>query len=209
MSSTIINFVSKGLDRVEAGQPVVLLLHGYAADEKDLPELMGFLPDLPWAALRAPIALGHQAFAWYQITTPLTPALEDVEPATEGIWDWVERSIPNDSPLIVLGFSQGGLMATQMLRTRPERLAATVILAGFMFTGEQPADTRLTSLKPKVFYGRGANDERISREAVRELNVWLQTHARAQTKTYDGLGHSIDARVMADVAEYLSTQLGV
>ena len=60
MSSTITNFVSKGLDRVEAGQPVVLLLHGYAADEKDLPELMGFLPDLPWAALRAPIALGHE-----------------------------------------------------------------------------------------------------------------------------------------------------
>ena len=208
MSSTITNFVSKGLDRVEAGQPVVLLLHGYAADEKDLPELMGFLPDLPWAALRAPIALGHQAFAWYHIASPLTPALEDVEPATEAIWDWVERSIPDDSPLIVLGFSQGGLMATQLLRTRPERLAATVILAGFMFAGEQPADTALTALKPKVFYGRGANDERISREAVRDLNVWLQTHTRAQTKTYDGLGHSIDARVMADVADYLSTQLG-
>jgi phospholipase/carboxylesterase len=153
--------------------------------------------------------LGHQAFAWYHIASPLTPALEDVEPATEAIWDWVERSIPNDAPLIVLGFSQGGLMATQLLRTRPERLAATVILAGFMVTGEQPADTVLTTLKPKVFYGRGANDERISREAVRELNVWLQTHARAQTKTYDGLGHSIDARVMADVAGYLSTQLGV
>jgi phospholipase/carboxylesterase len=208
MSSTISNFVSKGLDHIEPGQPVVLLLHGYAANEKDLPDLMGFLPELPWAALRAPIALGHQAFAWYQIAAPLTPALEDVEPATVAIWDWVERCIPDDSPLIVLGFSQGGLMATQLLRTRPERLAATVILAGFMFTGEQPADAQLTTLKPKVFYGRGANDERISRDAVRDLNVWLQAHTRAETKTYDGLGHSIDARVMADVADFLKRSEG-
>ena len=98
-------------------------------------------------------------------------------------------------------------MATQMLRTRPERLAATVILAGFMFTGEQPADKKLTELKPKVFYGRGVSDQHITREAVKQLNVWLQTHTRAQTKTYEGLGHSIDARVMNDVASYLAGQL--
>jgi phospholipase/carboxylesterase len=207
MSLTISKFVSKSLDRIEPGQPVVVLLHGYGADEQDLPSLMSFLPDLPWAALRAPISLGQQAFAWYAAKDPLTPAPDDVEPATIAIWDWVEQNIPVDSPLVVLGFSQGGLMATQLLRTRPERLAATVILAGFMCTGEQTADTELTLKKPKVFYGRGANDQMISREAVKHLNVWLQAHTRAQTKTYEGLGHSVDARVMVDVASYLAAQL--
>jgi phospholipase/carboxylesterase len=168
---------------------------------------MSFLPDLPWAALRAPISFGQQAFAWYSAKDPLTPAPDDVEPATIAIWDWVERSIPDDSPLIVLGFSQGGLMATQLLRTRPTRLAATVILAGFIVAGEQPGDAELASLKPKVFYGRGANDQRITREAVKSLNIWLQTHTRAQTNVYEALGHSIDARVMSDVARYLSTRL--
>ncbi len=207
MSSTITKFVSKGLERIEPGAPVVLFLHGYATDEHDLPSLMSFLPDLPWASLRAPIALQPEANAWYSAKDPLTPALEDLEPATSAIWSWVDQNLPDDSPLIVLGFSQGGLMATQMLRTRPERLAATVILAGFMFTGEQPADNKLTELKPKIFYGRGVSDQRITREAVKQLNVWLQTHTRAQTKTYEGLGHSIDARVMNDVASYLAGQL--
>jgi len=207
MALTITKSVSQSLDRIQSGQPVVLLLHGYAADEKDLPDLMGFLPDLPWASLRAPIALGQEAYAWYQIADPLTPSVEAVEPATQAIWDWVERSIPDDSPLIVLGFSQGGLIATQLLRTRPARLAATVILAGFIVAGEQPGDAELASLKPKVFYGRGANDERIPREAVKSLNIWLQTHTRAQTNVYEALGHSIDAKVMADVASYLSAQL--
>ena len=207
MATTITKFVSKGLEHIEPGVPVVLFLHGYATDEHDLPSLMSFLPDLPWASLRAPIALGPEANAWYSATDPLTPALEDVEPATAAIWDWVGQNLPDDSPLVVLGFSQGGLMATQLLRTRPERLVATVILAGFMFTGEQAADSKLATAKPKVFYGRGANDQLISREAVSQLNTWLQKHTRAQTKTYDGLGHSIDARVMGDVASYLAGQL--
>jgi phospholipase/carboxylesterase len=206
MSSTITKFVSKDLDRLEAGQPVMLLLHGYAADEKDLPELMGFLPEMPWASLRAPVALGHGAFAWYSAAEPLRPSVEAIEAATAAIWHWVEHNVADDSQLVVLGFSQGGLLATQLLRTRPERLAATVILAGFMFDGVQPADDQLTDLKPKVFYGRGAGDERIPREAVKQLNIWLQGHSRAQTKTYEGLGHSVDDRVMNDVADFLASQ---
>jgi phospholipase/carboxylesterase len=98
-------------------------------------------------------------------------------------------------------------MATQMLRTRPARLVATVILAGFLHEGEQPADAQLELDRPKVFYGRGAEDQRIPREAISALNTWLQLHTRAQTKTYEGLGHSIDARVMNDVASYVSAQL--
>ena len=104
MSLAITHFVSNDLDRIRSGQPVVLLLHGYGANEQDLPDLMNFLPELPWAALRAPIALGYGAFAWHSITTPLNPSLDDVEPATAAIWDWVEQNIPDESQMIVLGF---------------------------------------------------------------------------------------------------------
>jgi len=207
MTLAISKFVSQGLDGLHAGDPVVLLLHGYGANERDLTGLMSFLPDLPWAALRAPIALSQDSFAWCGPSSPLTPSSNEVQLATDAIWDWVEQNIPDDSDLIVLGFSQGGLMATQMLRTRNGRLAATVILAGFLFDGEQPMDADLSHYRPKVFYGRGAQDQRIPREAVSALNTWLQTHTRAQTKTYDGLGHSIDERVMADVAHYVEGQL--
>ena len=34
--------------------------------------------------------------------------------------------------MAAVGFSQGGLMATQLLRTRPGRVAATVVLSGFV-----------------------------------------------------------------------------
>ena len=204
MQVSVSKFASKGLDRLEPGAPVVLLLHGYAADEQDLPSLMSFLPGFAWASLRAPVKLGHEAFSWYAGSSPLTPSLAELEPATTAIWEWVDDNLPSDSPLIVLGFSQGGLMATQLLRTSPERIAATVVLAGFIFDGTQSADDKLRALKPRVFYGRGAQDERIPREAVKQLNIWLQAHTRAQTKNYEGLGHSIDDRVMNDVANFLA-----
>jgi pimeloyl-ACP methyl ester carboxylesterase len=37
-----------------------------------------------------------------------------------------------------VGFSQGGLMATQLLRTRPERVAAIVVLSGFVQAAPPP-----------------------------------------------------------------------
>lgn len=204
MAKAISTFVAGGLDHIEPSQPVVVFLHGYGADERDLPSLMSFLPELPWVSLRAPQVSQHGGYAWYPLTNALDPSAEDVAEATEAVWDWIGSFLPEDSPLVVIGFSQGGLMATQLLRTRPSRLAATVILAGFTFGGEQPADAELSANKPKVIYCRGLEDQMISREAVGRINGWLQGHTRAITRTYAGLGHSIDDRVMADVADYLS-----
>jgi phospholipase/carboxylesterase len=199
----ITKHVSGNFGSLEPGEPVVLFLHGYGADERDLPELMTFLPKLPWVSLRAPEPSQFPGFAWYSVENPLDPDEIAITEATEKIWNWVDANLPEDSPLILLGFSQGALMATQLLRTRPSRVMATVILAGFIYGGELPGDATLLANKPKVIYCRGLQDTVVTREATSRLNVWLQQHTRAITRTYDGLGHSIDQRVMADVAEYL------
>lgn len=208
MSPSIKTFISGGLDSVSPGEPILLFLHGYGADERDLADLRNQLPSMPWVSLRAPERSQFDGFAWYGIERALDPSAEDVEPITAAIWHWVDEMLPADSPLVVFGFSQGALMATQLLRTRPSRLAATVIVAGFIFDGEQPADAELAANKPKVIYCRGAQDQMVSREAVSRINGWLQPHTRAKTLTYDGLGHSIDNRVMADISSYLEIQLG-
>ena len=207
MSSSIKTFISGGLDSILPGEPILLFLHGYGADERDLADLRTQLPTMPWVSLRAPERSEFDGFAWYGLARALDPSKEDVEPITEAIWQWIDEMLPADSPLVVFGFSQGALMATQLLRTRPSRLAATVIIAGFIYDGEQPADAQLAVNKPKVFYCRGAQDLVVTREAVSRINSWLQSHTRAITKSYDALGHSIDNRVMTDIANYLEKQL--
>jgi phospholipase/carboxylesterase len=204
MALTITRFTSG--DTEDTSENVVLFLHGYGADEKDLPELMSFLPDLPWYSPRAPIDLGG-AYSWYQTEDLLKPTVFDLAESTAALWDWIEQYIPEQAKLILLGFSQGGLMATQLLRTRPERISGTVILSGFMALGELQTDNELEKAKPKVIYCRGSDDQRITKEAIANLNSWLQLKTKAITKTYPALGHSVDSRVMADVATYIQGQL--
>ncbi len=205
---TITKFTASDLGGLGGEQPVVVLLHGYGADERDLPGLMSYLPDMPWVSPRAPLPTDHGGFAWYGVERVLNPTLEDVMPPTEALWDWLDGLLELNQPLVGIGFSQGGLMATQLLRTRPNQIVACVILAGFAADVEMPADAALRENKPKVLYCRGAQDTVVAKDAVAGLNRWLQSHTRAQTKTYEGLGHSLDDRVMNDVADFVTASIG-
>jgi phospholipase/carboxylesterase len=187
--------------------PVVVLLHGYGANMRDLVSLMGFLPGLPWVSLQGQLDAGNGGFCWAPRTIPGNPAAADVALGTDAIWNWLDANLPKDTPLVLLGFSQGGLMVTQLLRTQPKRIKAAVILAGFTIPAAQPADGELLATKPQVFYGRGQEDQIIDPDALARTRTWLELHTQATTRIYPGLGHSIDEREMNDVAEYLESVL--
>jgi phospholipase/carboxylesterase len=128
----------------DAAPAVALFLHGFGSNERDLAALSSALPEgMPWASLRAPLQIGPTGFAWFQITTPGNPDPAAVEVATDAIWAWVDASLSPETRVVPIGFSQGGLMASQLLRTAPERVLAPVILGGFVQAGEQPADAQL------------------------------------------------------------------
>lgn len=192
-----------------SGAPVVaILLHGFGSDERDLVGLAPHL-GLPFASLRAPVTLPHGGAAWFEITTPGNPAPEPVAEATEAIWAWIDENLPAAARLVALGFSQGGLMATQLLRTRPDRIAATVVLGGFVQAAAQPADEALRAARPAVFWGRGDADRVIHPAAVARTDAWLADHATADARVYPGLAHAIGGEELADAARHIREQIGV
>ena len=188
-----------------AKKPVIVFLHGYGSNEQDLPGLATYLPQMPWVSLRAPLTLQPGSYSWAPITVPGNPEAAPVEAATASVWNWIDANLPADSLIIPIGFSQGGMMATQLLRTRPQRVLATVVLSGFTLGHSQPADSSLLEQLPPAIYCRGLDDQVINPAAVERTTEWLEKHTSLTAKTYYRLAHSIDERVMADVREFLET----
>ena len=183
---------------------VLLLLHGFGSNEQDLPALGPLLaPELPWASLRAPLTLPHGGYAWFPIMRPGNPAPASVTAATDAIWEWAEENLKPGTKIVGIGFSQGGLMATQLLRTRPERVTATVVLSGFVQAAPQPADEQLARDRPVVFWGRGTEDRVITEAAVERTAQWLPAHSTLTERVYPGLSHGISNEEIADIRAFL------
>ena len=53
---------------------------------------------------------------------------EPIAAATDLLWEWIDTTVGAEAPLLVVGFSQGGLMGTQLLRTRPERVRSRLTI---------------------------------------------------------------------------------
>lgn len=191
-----------------AGRPLLVLLHGYNSHEGDLFGLSPYLPLQPAiASLRAPIATGY-GHAWFPLPEQLDDRLStaDAEAATTAVIEWLERVAPDVASVGLLGFSQGGAMAIELLRRDPDRFAFAVTLAGFSLPGEREGDDRMSQLAPPVFWGRGTADEVIPTEAIRHTQDWLPAHADVDQRVYEGLGHAVSERELADVTAFLAAR---
>lgn len=187
-----------------AGRPLLVLLHGYNSHEGDLFGLAPYLPLEPAiASLRAPIHTGY-GHAWFPLLAQGEQlAMEGAVEATTAIVEWLDRVAPDASSVGLLGFSQGGAMALELLRRSPDRFAFAVSLAGFALPGARAGDERMSQLAPPVFWGRGTDDQVIPAASVARTQAWLPTHAELDARIYEGLGHSVSERELADVTAFL------
>lgn len=206
MTTAVTTWVDSGnLGTASESNPLIVLLHGYGSNERDLPGIVSWLGvDNPWVSLRAPIGLEHGGFAWFPITTPLNPPAGTLVAASAAIWSWLDEHISAEVPLIVIGFSQGGMMTTQLLRTRPERIVRAAVLAGFATAIPQIGDEALAARRPAVLWTRGTADMIITDDANDRTRTVLSQLCELNERTYPGLGHSVDERVLADVRDYLA-----
>ncbi|NYF13842.1 phospholipase/carboxylesterase [Pseudoclavibacter sp. JAI123] len=194
-----------------ADRPILLLMHGYGSHEDDLTSLLPSLGDrFAWASLRAPLVLRQQtpaevgSYAWVPIDRPGLPDPGQAAAATDAVTAWLDEHTAPTASIIPIGFSQGGLMVTQLLRRDPQRFARGAVLSGFSLQGEQPGDAELARLRPPVFFGRGDRDQIISDETFERTTGWLADHATPTEKVYPGLAHGISPRELQDLAAFLA-----
>ena len=170
-----------------AGLPLLVLLHGYGADEHDL---FGLVPYLPAGVAVASVA------------APLPPPW----PTPGRSWYPIEGLAAGDAPSVaLLGFSQGAAVSLQALRLAPERFGAVVALSGYAAPDALPGDARLAEVSPPVFWGRGSHDDVIPAPPIAHTAQWLPAHTSLSGRVYSGLTHSISEEELGDVHRFLMT----
>lgn len=189
---------------------LLIVMHGYGSNEADLFGLAPYLPLEPViASLRAPLIAPWpvDGYSWYPIDSPGQPDESGVDLAAEAVLEWLD-SLPNQPSTIgLLGFSQGGAMAMQLLRHAPERFAYAVNLSGYVPPGVVPGDAVLAERRPPVFWGRGTHDQVIPLSAVTRTVDWLPEHSKLAGRIYEGLDHSISQQELADIRAFIERQL--
>ena len=190
-------------------EPLVLLLHGYGSNEQDLPSLVPHLPPgLAHASVRAPIEMAAGAYAWVPIGVPGRPDPAVVADSTRALLTWLDGHVAPGRVVVPLGFSQGGLMVTQLLRARPDRFAAALVLSGFVLDQPAAGDEALVASRVPVFFAHGDADPVIPADATHRASGWLAEHTDVTDRAYAGLAHGISAEELADVHSFVTSHLG-
>ncbi|MFT4306749.1 MAG: alpha/beta hydrolase-fold protein [Microbacterium sp.] len=196
-------------DGDRTGRPLLVLLHGYGSDERDLFALVPHLPpEYAVVSLRAPLVppFPTPGRSWYPIDGLDGRDPERVTDAAARVIEWLDAHA--EAPRTgLLGFSQGAAVAIQALRLQPERFAFAVDLSGYATPGALPGDAALAERRPPVFWGRGDRDDVIPEPLVDHSAQWLPEHVELSGRVYPGLTHSVSEQELRDVRTFLRTHV--
>lgn len=189
-----------------AGTPLLVIFHGYGADEADLFSLADQLPaEFTVASVRAPLQAGP-GYSWFPLRNDLSYSVTAVTESAAAVELWIDTLRENHTSVSLLGFSQGMCLATTLLRHRPADYAAVVGLSGFVVEAEGDPyfdDAAVAAVKPEIFWGRDQADPVIPQAAVEATNTWMHGHIKLTKVLYTGIWHGINAQEISHVGEFL------
>ena len=205
--------------RSGAARKLVVFLHGYGADGKDLIEIgrawQQYLPDAAFVSPHAPepcagAPMGRQ---WFPLTfRDPDERWKGVNAAAPGLNRFLDaelarRKLPA-SALALVGFSQGTMMALQVGLRRATAPAAIVGYSGlFVLPNNAEPDAVAGEIKsrPPVLLVHGDQDDLIPVEALFHATQALAAlEVPAEWHISPGIGHGIDQEGLRHGGEFLA-----
>lgn len=198
--------------------PTIVALHGWGASAMDLlglaPYLGGgrFLALCPQGPLETPIGPGAVGYGWFPLALegpPNSPAILDATERLRNFLAEAEARYPIDpQKLVLLGFSQGGVMAYCLALREPQRFAAAVVLSSWL--PKELAD-RLVAVGaaslPPILVQHGSRDDLISVDRARgSIETLRDLRVPVTYREYD-MGHEISPRSLTDLASWLEEKI--
>ena len=215
---TVLKSARKGPAKADA---VVVFLHGYGADGADLLGLADPLaPHLPGVAFHAPDAPERSVnnpfgYQWFPIPwldgSSEAEAREAMARSVNLLDDWLDTVLTAEGltadRMVVVGFSQGTMMALHVLPRRDTAVAGIVGFSGRLLTPDLlAAEARV---KPPVLLVHGDQDPMVP---FQDMQVAGEALERAGFTVYGhvmkGTGHGISPDGLSVALSFLKDRLG-
>ncbi len=199
--------------------PTILTLHGRGANAFDLlglaPYLCGgkFLIICPQAPLETPIGPDAVGYAWYSMSLGGPPDVQGMLSSQKQLQSFLDECLiryPIDEKrLLILGFSQGGVMAYSLALANPARFTALVALSSWLppeLVALLNIGAAVQSLPTLVHHG--TQDPTIEVERARSSVERLRALKVPLTFREYEMGHEIRPRSLADLSAWLEENVG-
>ena len=198
------------------GAPLVLILHGLGANREDLfplceqihlPPCLFVLPDAP-----IPLPDSPDSYAWFD---PVTQSRADIEKSRDYLFEIMDRftkpgSSPSASgkpgkprPVILMGFSQGGVMALEAGLNDKGKVEAIVSMSGFIVEAGKTLAHPLAPLKTPILLVHGTEDARVSEGKTLDAMKALQGAGYHPVLKEFPMGHQITDESLGAVSKFL------
>ncbi|NTU53905.1 MAG: phospholipase [Chlorobiaceae bacterium] len=196
--------------------PLLLMLHGYGSNEKDLLGLAPYLdPRLRIISLRAPLELAPGMYAWFPIEFTPSGIIANREAAgvardqlIEFIRNLIDTLRPKGGKVFIMGFSQGSVMNYLTAFRNPELLHGVIALSGQLPDLKPETDALPEGLdKVPFLVQHGLYDDVLPISRGRQTNEWLSGKITDFTYREYPMAHQIDQASLDFMTSWLAEKI--
>ena len=205
------------------GGAYVVVFHGYGASAQDLTSLAPLLnapPGTGWIFAQGPLKVsdgGIAGRAWFPLDVTLLDAAmregrhidmsgytpEGLKRARVMAIEMIaELKIP-PSKLVLMGFSQGAMLATDLALRMSEKVAGLGILSGTLLNKELWQEKAKTKVGLPFFQSHGESDTLLGVEYAKKLEeILIGAGLKGQLHIFRG-GHEVPQEIVHKLSQFL------
>jgi len=192
--------------------PMILMLHGYGSDEKDLFAFAEYLPEkYTVISVQAPYSLQPMGYAWYAINfdadankfSDTKQAIESREKIKTFITEAVQAYNINPEEVSLFGFSQGTILSFATALTYPHLVKNIIGLSGYIDMNMVDLANKDALKKLQVFSSHGSVDQVIPVEWGRKTPKILESVGIACEFKEFPIGHGVNQNNFEAVLDWL------
>lgn len=182
--------------------PTIVAIHGWGASAHDLLGLAPMLHDgkalvlCPQGSVQVPVGPGMMGYGWFPLLLNRPADPEAFKAGADRLRAFIDQSLeryPIDrEKLVLLGFSQGGVMGYELALREPKRFSGLAALSSWF---PEPLAETLPKLPEHedfpVLVLHGTQDSMLPVDRARESRELLRPYGIAMTYREFDMGHEI------------------